>query len=106
MGISAEPVVAADQMYHDPAGTAKETAVDMHDFSCVREPLRLCRSGYGEQFPVTTSSVRLLLRNQVGSKTGDLSTYARPFAGQDRDFSFFAISASGLFSYRTGVAGF
>ena len=74
-GIELDQVLSSDQIFQNPAVTAKETAVDKHDFSCVPDPLRQCRSGYGEQFPVATSSVRLLLRNQVGGKTGDRGTY-------------------------------
>ena len=60
------------------------------------------REGLGDQerFCVATAGIRLFLGHDVCGKPGDLSPYARPFAGEDRDFSFSDILLRVLFARR------
>jgi hypothetical protein len=56
--------------------------------------------GDQERFRVATAGIRLFLGHDVRGKPGNLSAYARPFAGEDWDFSFGDILFCVLFARR------
>jgi hypothetical protein len=87
-GVDVNYLLLVDKVLQNPSQALEEATVDHDDPIGILYPERHRRMGDQERFRITTAGIRLFLGHDVCGKPGNLSPYARPFAGEDRDFFF------------------
>ena len=100
--VDVDYLLLVDKIIQNPSQTLEKATVDHDDPIGILYPVRHRRMGDQERFRVATAGIRLFLGHDVCGKPGNLSAYARPFAGEDRDFSFGDHLFRVLFARRAG----